>query len=165
MATKDTNNKTKMPTYEDIAKFFLAFGNETGEPVTNLKLQKLVYYAQAWYLANYGKPLFDADFQAWVHGPVIPDLYQTYKSFGFAPILSDIKLDDVKLDAELKEFLNEVAQVYMPYGGYQLEMMTHKEDPWVEARAGCEPDQRCENVISKDAMKKFYGEKAKDKTN
>lgn len=162
MPDKDQNN---MISYKDIAKFFLAFGNEAGEPVTNLKLQKLVYYAQAWYLANFGKPLFDADFQAWVHGPVIPDLYQTYKKFGFAPIISETKLDDVNLNAELKEFLNEVAKVYMPYGAYQLEMMTHKEDPWIEARVGYEADQRCENVISRDTMQKFYGQKAKDKTN
>ena len=53
----------------------------------NLKLQKLVYYAQAWHLALRDVPLFEEDFEAWVHGPVIPALYQEYKKFGWRPIL------------------------------------------------------------------------------
>lgn len=151
--------------YKEVANFFLAFANEAGESITNLKLQKLVYYAQAWYLANFGEPLFDADFQAWVHGPVIPDLYQAYKALGFSPINVDIKLEDVKkeISEDLIEFLNEVAKVYMPFGAYQLELMTHKEEPWIEARGDCEPDERCERVITKESMEKFYGEKAKNK--
>ena len=156
--------KTKNLSYEDVAKFFLAFANETGESITNLKLQKLVYYAQAWYLANYGKPLFADDFQAWIHGPVIPDLYQTYKTFGSGPIVTAFQLKDIEkdLDSDTAEYLNEVAKVYMPFGGYQLEMMTHKETPWLEARGNLEPDQRCENLISKTSMQKFYGQKTKD---
>ena len=68
--------------YNDVVDYFLGFANETGEWITNLKLQKLVYYAQAWHLAIYSKPLFNTDFEAWVHGNVIHDLYSECKSWG-----------------------------------------------------------------------------------
>lgn len=64
---------------QDVADYFIWLANDSGSFISNLKLQKLVYYAQAWYLAIYGQSLFDEDFEAWVHGPIIPSLYQKYK--------------------------------------------------------------------------------------
>ncbi|MBW4622042.1 MAG: DUF4065 domain-containing protein [Cyanosarcina radialis HA8281-LM2] len=58
----------------DVASYFIDLANKTGNTVNNLKLQKLVYYSQAWHLAIHGTPLFEEDFQAWIHGPVIPEL-------------------------------------------------------------------------------------------
>ena len=151
-------------TYSDVADFFLAFANEFEEPITNLKLQKLVYYAQAWYLANYGKSLFDADFEAWVHGPIIPALYYKYKIYSFKPIIEDLSIEDIKnrIDKDIFEYLNEVAEVYMPRTGYEMELMAHRELPWIAARKGFEPDQSCHNIISKESMRQYYGEKIKD---
>ena len=154
--------KNKTMSYQDVANYFLAYSNEVGEPITNLKLQKLVYYAQAWYLANNKKPLFDdAEFQAWVHGPVIPDLYEKYKDFGSAPIKTKDNLKTIKkkMDSDKVEFLDEVIKVYMPAGAYELERMTHQEGPWIEARGECEPDQRCDSVITNDAIQKYYAQK------
>ncbi len=151
--------------YKDVADFFIAFANSHGDPITNLKLQKLVYYAQAWYLANYHKPLFmDAEFQAWVHGPVILELYRQYKN-GVKPIEKDIKLDAVKETflAEDFKFLEEVAEVYMPESAYALELMTHIEDPWKEARNGIAADQSSEAVISITSMEKFYARRIADR--
>lgn len=148
----------------DVAEYFIALANESGSVITNLKLQKLVYYAQAWYLANYSKSLFSEDFQAWVHGPVIPDLYEKFKQSGSAPIASTKKLIEVKgsIDQEISDFLQEVADVYMQFDGYALELMTHQEAPWINARTGCKPDERCAEVISKEAMLSFYGERIKN---
>lgn len=70
----------------DIASYFIERANQTKSTINNLKLQKLVYYSQAWHLAIHGIPLFKEDFQAWVHGPVVPELYQKYKGFGWQPI-------------------------------------------------------------------------------
>lgn len=153
--------------YDDVANYFLAYSNEIQEPITNLKLQKMVYYAQAWYLANYGKPLFNVDFEAWVHGPVIRDLYNKYKHFGYKPIILDITLKDVnkRIDDEIVEFLNEIIEVYMPFTGYHMELMTHHELPWIEARNGYESDENCSNIISKESMKQYYGKKIQDKSN
>lgn len=158
----DQNIKPKI-TYSDVADFFLAFGNDKGEMITNLKLQKLVYYAQAWFLANFERPLFDEDFQAWVHGPVIPNLYDKYKGNGSSPIVESITLDAVKqkFPEDIFNFLNEVASVYMPHGAYELESMTHKENPWIDARKGFEPDQACDVVIPKDSMQIYYGQRIK----
>lgn len=145
--------------YSDVANYFLALANETGDVLTNLKLQKLVYYAQAWYLANFKNPLFKTDFQAWVHGPAIPELYREYKKFGFSPITTKLKMTDVKIDNKVRNFLEEVAKVYMPYGAFELESMTHNEKPWIDARDGCEADENCENIISQNSMRDYYGEK------
>lgn len=154
-------HKKNINNYSEIADFFLALANETGEIITNLKLQKLVYYAQAWHLANFKKPLFEADFEAWVHGPVIPKLYQQYKERGSQPILTTKKLEDLKacFDVKTLNFLRMVADAYISEGGYNLELMTHKEDPWITARRGFEPDEKCQVVISKNSMKEFYGQR------
>lgn len=85
-----------MYTYNDIADYFIAVSNSTHDLITNLRLQKLVYYAQAWHLAIYQEPLFSEDFQAWVHGPVIPQLYTQYKEYKWNPITKDVVLDHVQ---------------------------------------------------------------------
>lgn len=154
--------KTKI-TCADVADYFIYLSNQTGETITNLKLQKLVYYAQAWHLANYNKKLFGENFQAWIHGPVIPELYSEYKKFGHLAIQKEIDFKKLskKINKKTLTYLNEVARVYMPCGAYQLEMMTHKEDPWVNARKGCASDEKCTNVISTTEIKSYYGNKIK----
>lgn len=146
---------------EEVADFFLAFANEKGELLTNLKLQKLVYYAQAWHLALKGEALFDADFEAWVHGPVVPDLYFKFKKYGFTPIKSSSTMEKVSksFDEDTMAFLQEVAKIYVRYGAYDLELMTHKEEPWIKARNGKPLTAKCTDVISKSSMKDFYGKK------
>ena len=157
------HEEKKMITANEVADYFIALSNGSGEAMTNLKLQKLVYYAQAWHLANEDTPLFNEDFQAWVHGPVIPDLYHEYKEFGASPIVKEIDIEGLKarLGDDVVSYLDEVAGVYMPYGGYHLEMMTHKEDPWIEARGGCQDDEICAEIISKEKMRTYYGQKLK----
>ena len=147
--------------YGDVADYFIAFANETGDQLTNLKLQKLVYYAQAWYLANKGEPLFNEEFEAWVHGPVLPQLYRQYKSNGFKPIQRELSLTEVsnRFDPDTLQLLEAVAQVYMQYGAYQMELMTHQEEPWVSARKGIEPDVNSKNIIDKEVMRKFYAQR------
>ncbi|MBD2771470.1 Panacea domain-containing protein [Iningainema tapete] len=138
----------------NVADFFIHLANETGSYISNLKLQKLVYYAQAWYLAIYGTPLFEEDFEAWVHGPVIPALYREYKSFGWQPILKDVQKPE--LSENIAHFLNEVAEVYFACDAYELERMTHQEDPWIKARDGLSMDAPCNAIISKESMREYY---------
>jgi len=152
---------------EDIADFFIALADESGDAMTNLKVQKLVYYAQAWHLALKNSPLFEEDFQAWVHGPVLPNLYFKFREKGIhgsAPIPVENSLDVVieKLDAETVKFLFEVANEYMVFTGYALEEMTHQEDPWRIARGEVAADERSEEIISKESIQKFYAGKVKN---
>ena len=160
----EQNKQQKHITAKDVASFFLAKANSVGDQITNLKLQKLVYYAQAWHLANFNEPLFDEDFEAWVHGPVLPTLYHAYKERGSAPILTnlDIKIVAKKFNSNTINYLNEVAFIYMPHGAYELELMTHKEEPWIDTRGECEPDEKCNNIIPKELMKTFYASQIKN---
>jgi len=143
----------------EIADYFIWLAHETGSFVSNLKLQKLVYYAQSWHLALHDAPLFAEDFEAWVHGPVIHELYQKYKSFGWQPIAEDAKLS---LPKETQEFLNEVADEYFACDAYELEQMTHFEAPWNTARLGYRSDMPCNEIIKKDWMKEYYRSRVKE---
>ncbi|MGB3515575.1 MAG: type II toxin-antitoxin system antitoxin SocA domain-containing protein [Elainellaceae cyanobacterium] len=143
----------------DIADYFISIANETGSFISNLKLQKLVYYAQAWHIALYDSPLFEEDFEAWVHGPVIPSLYKEYKSFGWQPIFKDAAPE---LSNDVCQFLDEVAEEYFACDAYELEQMTHAEDPWNWARRDLAPDEPSNEVIKKEWMKEFYGARVKE---
>jgi uncharacterized phage-associated protein len=140
---------------QDVANFFLrAVDADAGDSMTNLRLQKLLYFAQAWHLANFDSPLFEDDFQAWVHGPVIPRIYQKYKHCGFHPIPGPFPTP--RLDAQTAELLAEVWDVYGSYSPTGLEDLTHRDQPWLDARAGHPPGEPCRNVISEAAIQSYY---------
>jgi len=145
-------------THDTVADFFIKFAHEHGDCLTNLKLQKLVYYAQAWNLALYDKPLFESDFQAWVHGPVCPELYARFKGYRWKPITEQPDLPEIP--ENVKKHLIDVFEAYERYSGYQLEQMTHAEAPWIDARDGIPLDEASNAVISKESMKDFYSKLA-----
>ncbi len=123
-----------MLTCHDVAKYFLAQADEEiGDLISNLKLQKLVYYAQGFYLALYGKPLFQEAIEAWPHGPVIPELYHTYKVYKSNAIPSPTDVDFSKYDQDTKDFLDEIYSVFGQFSAWKLRNMTHEEPPWIEA--------------------------------
>lgn len=126
-----------------------------------LKLQKLMYYVQAWYLAFNGRPLFVGRFQAWVHGPVNRELYDRFAST--KSLYSEIGFEDVQpgfdlslLDEDIRGHIDNVLEVYAKYTGTQLEDITHREQPWIAARGQCRPADRCETEIDESLMAKFY---------
>lgn len=135
----------------DVAKYFLS-----KESMTHKKLQKLCYYAQAWYEANYGVSLVPDHFEAWVHGPVAPNLYFQYRDWGWLPI-PKVENDIPSFsNPNIKNFLDKVYATYGKYTGDQLESITHQEDPWLNARKGYSPSDYCRNTISEDEMKNYY---------
>lgn len=141
-------------TANQVANYILTFSQESGDCFTNLKLQKLLYYAQAWYLALYDEPLFDDEIEAWVHGPVVRSVYNEFKKFEAQPI--SIKVSKSNLPAKVQKHLQEILKVFGGYSSYQLELMTHREAPWINARKGLAMDESCKNPISLTDMKKFY---------
>lgn len=141
-------------TANQVADYFLWFGAEHGDPLSNLKLQKLVYYAQAWHLALHKKPLFAERIEAWVHGPVEPKLYRRFKGHGFGLVPPPQRKP--ALPARYEAHLKEVFSVYGRYSAWDLERMTHAETPWIKARGGIEPDQPCTTPISHAEMQRFY---------
>jgi uncharacterized phage-associated protein len=87
----------------DVAKYVISRCQNDNHPITNLQLQKMLYYIQYYFLINFGKPLFDDDFQAWKFGPVIYDVYKEYKIYGALPLEVDNDYKDYKIEIYNKE--------------------------------------------------------------
>ena len=111
-----------------------AIDDDSGDLLTNLKLQKLLYYAQGCHLAVYGKPLFGEDIEAWDWGPVVPEVYHSFKVCGRHPI-DDTYGDDVAIDTRNAEFLNVISEKFGRYSASMLMRLTHQEAPWQESYA------------------------------
>ena len=144
---------------EVISKYIIAIGKE----ITPLALQKILYYAQGFYKAFFGKFLFEDDCQAWVHGPVYVNIYEKYKEFKSGNILVDIDYDieDIIVD-EKREILDVIIKYFGYYNGKALEKMSHYETPWINARKGLLPSENSNNIISREDIKEYF-EKVKNK--
>lgn len=147
----------------DVARWFL-WRNDAemragdSEYISNLKLQKLLYYAQGAFLGLTGKPLFEDDLVAWAHGPVVADVYHEYCSNG----ARGIEYDDDKLrpkeeyTQEEKNILNQVYDYFGQYSAWKLRNMTHQERPWKETMQN--------HVIPKQLIEEYFREEYVDET-
>ncbi|MFA5986515.1 MAG: type II toxin-antitoxin system antitoxin SocA domain-containing protein [Parcubacteria group bacterium] len=127
--------------------------------MTPKKLQKMLYYAQAWFLVFENRRLFDDKIEAWMHGPAIYSIYQEYKMFGFFPIRKEIDKDFLdKISDNTKRFLSDIWKVYGKYDADYLEILSHNEKPWRVARAGVGEFNASKNEIDTKLMKSFYKE-------
>ena len=140
-----------------VADYLLLKAKQEGKNVTNKKLQKLLYYTQAWSLALKDKKVFDDKIEAWIHGPAIKKVYLEYQKFGASPITKEVS-DDVAtlIPEDLRSIIDEVWGVYSGFDANYLEYLTHSEKPWQDARAGLEPHISSENEITPESMKEFY---------
>lgn len=147
-----------------VAEYFIDRANKEKKPITNKKLQKLLYYAQVWSLVLNEDKLFSERIEAWVHGPAIPTVYRKYKMFEFNPIQVDTS--DVSFDFSKKQIdlLENIWSVYGKYNAEYLEALTHSELPWQEARKETSASEPSNNIISLATAKKFYAGKLKSKT-
>jgi uncharacterized phage-associated protein len=135
---------------------------EGGASLSHLKLQKLLYYIQSWNLAFDKVPLFQGKFQAWIHGPVNRTIYNRFKDTKY--MYSSINTEDIitkdltfaALSDIEQDHINSVLEAYAAFSDVQLEKMTHEEKPWLEARDGFQPYERCEVEIDESTMTSFY---------
>ncbi len=136
----------------DIANWFLS-----KESMDHKKLQKLCYYAQAWSYVFNDKALFDGEFEAWVHGPVNRQLWCELKAYGYRDIPKN-KLNTMSKSVceKTSEFLERIWVTYGEFEGYQLEQLTHQEEPWIKARDGISENQICTTDLDADVIKKYY---------
>jgi len=140
-------------TAKAVTDAFVRLSRENRSEITNLKLQKLLYYAQAWYLVFNDRPLFDENIEAWVHGPVVPEIFRLYKHLRWSPIPDA----GAAVDSEnIEDHLREVFRVYGGLSATKLERLTHSEEPWKDARRGLPIDEPSRNVISPESMKRYY---------
>lgn len=137
----------------DVGHYFLATQPEdAGEAISNLKLQKLCYYAQGFYLAlNDGIPLFKDGIEAWAHGPVIPQLYHIFKGYRDGPIPIPEGVDIAGYPEDVRALLDDISDVYGQFSAWKLRNMTHDEPPWRDAYRKMEGSE-----ISRDAMCEYF---------
>lgn len=139
-----------MATVHDVAAYIL----QKRGPMTAMKLQKLAYYAQAWNLVWEEKPLFDSRIAAWANGPVIYELYRNHRG--------QFRIDDwpqgdaTALADDERETIDAVLEAYGPHTAYELSELTHRERPWLDARAGLRDGERGDSEITPGAMHEFY---------
>ena len=134
--------------------------------ISHLKLQKLLYYIQAFHLAYFDVKLFDDKFEAWVHGPVSRKVFGTLKNYSllynelhYVQTEGEIHPETVvkeQLTAEQKELIDDIISEYGKLSGLELEQLTHAEPPWNEAREGLAPPDKCTNTIDEERMKEYY---------
>lgn len=133
-----------------IANMFLELAAQVREPVTPMKMQKLVYYAHGWYAGYTGRPLISEDLEAWQYGPVIPTLYIEFAPFGARPITSKAKEwgwgdNEVPLPANdsVRQFLGTIWESYGKYSGFYLSELTHAAGaPWDTVRKNTDGTQK-----------------------
>lgn len=153
LITTEKVNKMAL-TAENVADYILSFANEAQDPITNLKLQKLLYYSQGYYLALNDCVLFEDEIEAWAHGPVIPDIYHNFKRFRWHPI--DEEVEKPTLTEHFVNYLEILIETFLPIEAYKLEQMTHNEAPWINARDGLPPDALCRVIIKIDDMRDYF---------
>jgi uncharacterized phage-associated protein len=137
-------------TAQEVANYFIAsVDRESGDNITNLKLQKLLYYAQGFHVAMHdGEPLFSESVLAWKHGPVVKQVYQAYHSYEWRPIDPPAKFQAERYLPEVREILDAVNSTYGQFTATRLESMTHGELPWRKTESS--------RVISLDLLKKYF---------
>ena len=137
----------------DIAKKLIYKAQEDeangGDRLTNLKLQKLLYYQQGYHLAVFGTPLFDEPIESWMYGPVVPRVYDVYSGCGSSPL--PIVEVPIQLAEEEEVLFNEVYDAYRELSAIGLMNRTHSEKPWQEAQ----PHVRG-TIISTDSLKAYF---------
>lgn len=122
---------------------------DAGELMTNMKLQKMLYYEQGYHLAAFGTPLFEEEIEAWMYGPVVPSVYNHFSNFGSNGIPAN-KEDNTRLTKSEEELFFQVFEAYNEFSAIGLMNKTHNESPWTSTPIGKG------NVIDKDKMGKFF---------
>ncbi|MNJ98102.1 hypothetical protein D3C87_158640 [compost metagenome] len=136
----------------DVAKYII---QQVG-PMSTMKLQKLVYYCQAWSLVWDEQPLFKEPIQAWANGPVVPELYSYHRGH-FTVEPEEFKIGNAsKLSDEQKDTIDTVLLSYADKTAKWLIDLTHMEDPWLIAREGLQPNDRSNQVITWESMAEYY---------
>ncbi len=147
-----------MASYLDVARYFVCLA-ESGyeeDPLTPLRLHKLMYYAQGWALAALGRPLFGGHFEAWQHGPVHRELYPLFR--GSSSHVSKDKFgDSMVLSPSERSLVDAVWKRYGIYSPGKLLEMTHNEPPWKDARGDLQPEDPCDVEITHEALASYFG--------
>lgn len=136
-----------MQTVLSIAVYIINSHTKSGEQVTPMKLQKLLYYTKAWGLVA-GKSLFRGAFKKWEYGPVNQKVYNQFKSYGRDPIPTQSAISLSMPEGEKKQLIDFITHCYGQYDALALSTMTHREEPWLKTEAN--------EIIKDDLIKNYY---------
>lgn len=159
----------------NIANLWILLCNENETTISPLKLQKLLYYTQAWHWVYFDNEDIFTDLpQAWVNGPVYPNIYERFKTIGIYDQLTKsntnigVSLTDcvtnINLDTDQQQFFNALYKHYGLMSNDKLVFLTHSEAPWCNARAGLSPFEPSQNIIQKEQIESYYSNRLKRKT-
>lgn len=137
-------------TAHDVAKYIM----EKRGPMTAMKLQKLLYYCQAWSLVWDEAPLYGERIEAWANGPIVPEIYREHR--GMFELTNWPKGDPQKLSTAQKQTIDSVLKYYGDQTAQWLSELTHQEEPWKNAREGMAPGERGQREISLADMAEYY---------
>lgn len=140
---------TCVGTVHDVAAYVL---RKQGR-MSTWKLQKLVYYSQAWALVWDGEPIFKAHIEAWANGPVVPELYKKHRG-QFS--VDSWEGDPRRLSEDHRATIDIVLAEYGRLTGRQLSLLTHAERPWKEARRGLKPTQPGSQTVALESIQAYY---------
>lgn len=129
-----------------VSQYIIFWHKQRGLSVSHVKLQKLLYYVQGYALVKKEEPLFYENFQAWKHGPVIPEIYQDYKSYG-SNALNVFGHPRLEINDEI--IINDILENFSNYNAFIMAEQTHKETPW---KAHIE----FEDIIPQSEIKSFF---------
>ena len=135
-----------------VIKYLLSECND----MTNLALQKSLYYIQGFYYAFHDEFLFEEDCEAWIHGPVYKDIYNSYSGYGFSSIDSEIKFDGSCFSTNEKALIDSIAKYFCCYSGKTLEKFTHVETPWLKTRGDLPANMQSNRIINKDLIGNYF---------
>lgn len=148
------------------SKYLVDYILVRGGAMSHLKIQKILFYIQAYHLAYFDEPIIDDNFEAWVHGPVSRKVYNSAKDLSILHseiqfVLDDGEEDPKKIILDILnqsqiELLNDVIDELKDLSGLQLENMTHSEYPWLNARKGFDVGERCTVIITNDIIREYY---------
>ncbi len=145
-----------MATATQVADWIVHFSHDDlAAPVTPMSLEKMTYYAQCFWLALEGDPLFDEPIRAWRHGPVIRTVWDAYRDHGAQPIIPTPD-GEKKIDQKIERFLCDVVSFFGRYTAIQLSNATHAEDPWQKARTGFGRHDNSDIIIPVEDLRLYY---------
>ena len=131
-----------------LSNYVISLFEERNVPITNLKLQKVLYYIQGYFYKHFGKAAFSDEIYNWQYGPVVPAVYYEYNDNGSVPLKSRLSFEDCSIPDNEKKLIVSVVEKCAGIATSKLVSMTHSESPWKNAVLG--------NVIDKKSIETFF---------
>ncbi|MDM8522429.1 DUF4065 domain-containing protein [Desulfococcaceae bacterium HSG8] len=151
----------ELPSAIDVANWFInQFDKESGDVITHLKVQKLLYFSEAWCQLLLDRELFSENMEAWAHGPVVREVFEAFKDSDWEPL--NVRGELVDFDEDVTDVLEQVLETYGAMSAKTLEYMTCQAQPWKKVRGSLAPEARCTNIIIKESIKEYFKNKYGD---